>query len=117
MCYSRVLAGFHTPDLRDPQQLQGLALPKTSSRMSQAWEISLREQGVDVRLLSISCSVVSLHRLPFSDVPQSCFQARDLRHSQQLQGFPSLKCLRGCLTRGNFFTCIVRGCEIVVDIM
>ena len=61
MCYSRALARFHSPDLRDPQQLQGLALPKASSRMSQAWEISLREQSVDVRLLSISCSF--FHRI------------------------------------------------------
>ena len=58
-----------------------------SSRESHAWKISLREKCVDVRLLSISCTLLPLHDLAFSDVSQSRFQYLDLGNSQQVHSF------------------------------
>lgn len=61
---------FQVLDLGDPQQVQGFALPKIPSRLPQALKIFLRKNCVDLRLLSTSCSVVPLHALAFSNVPQ-----------------------------------------------
>ena len=60
-------------DLGGPQQVQGFAPTKMSSRVSHAWKIHLCEKCVDGRLLSISRSFLLLHRLAISNVPQSRF--------------------------------------------
>ena len=69
---------------------------KISSRFSNAWKLFLRGKCVLVRLLSISCSVIPLHRFAFSAVSQSRFQARDLTYPYRCN--VSLKCPCGCLT-------------------
>ena len=56
MCHLRSEA----QDLKDPQMVQGFALPEMSSRVSHAWEIFLGEQCLDLRLISISCSLVPM---------------------------------------------------------
>ena len=63
------------------------ALYKISPRVSHTWKTFLREKCVYVKLLSISFSFHPLHRLEFSDVPQSRFQSRDLGNPQQVHSF------------------------------
>ena len=82
-CFVSRLAMFHScafrhGNLGDPEQVQGLPLREMSSRISHTWKIFLHEQCVDLKLSSISCRLVPLHRLSFSDVPPSCFQTLDL---------------------------------------
>ena len=67
---------FQSKNLGDPQKLRGFALFKMSSQVSHARIIFQSENCVGVRLLSITCSFVLLHRLAFSDVPQWLFQSR-----------------------------------------
>ena len=65
-------------ELGGPQKVQGFTLTQMYPRVSHAWKTNLHKKCVDVRLLSISCSFLALHRLAFSNVPQSRFQSRDL---------------------------------------
>ena len=101
-CIVSCLAMFHNRVFI--QQAHNFALSKMFSRVSHGWKICLREKCVDVRLLSISCCIRPLHRLAFSDVPQSRFESRDLLNLQQMHtNSPSLKCPRRCPTREKYF--------------
>ena len=66
-----------------------LSLPIFKQNFSILFEciIFLREKCVGVKLLSISCSCVTLHSLAFSDVSQSRVQSRDLGGPQKVKGF------------------------------
>ena len=91
-CIVSRLATCHSPDF-SPRILEilnrctGFGLSKMSLRESHAWKISLLEKCVDVRLLSISCTLLPLHDLAFSDESQSRFQYLDLGNSQQVHSF------------------------------
>ena len=67
--------------------MHNFALYKMSPRLSHTWKTFLRENCVDVKLLSISFSFHPLHRIEFSDVPQSRFKSRDLGNPQQVYSF------------------------------
>ena len=88
-CIVSYLAMFH--NLVFSQQAHNFALSKMFSRVSHGWKICLREKCVDVGLLSISCNFLPLHRLAFSDVPQSRFESRDPGSPQQVHNFASFE--------------------------
>ena len=88
-CIVPCLAMFHNRVFS--QQAHILALSKMFWRVSHGWKICLREKCVDVGLLSISCNFLPLHRLVFSDVPQSRFESRDPGSPQQVHNFASFE--------------------------